>query len=82
MVEMYGPQGSGGGRPKVPGMHRTVTVDVATLLSGELHVVFDEAETVMRPGDTLVQRGTAPAWSNWGHEPATLAVVMIDATDS
>ena len=79
MAQTYGRQPSGEGQTAVRGMHRTATVDVATLLSGELYVVLDKGETIMRPGDSLVQRGTAHAWSNRSDNPAILVVVMVDA---
>jgi quercetin dioxygenase-like cupin family protein len=46
-------------------MHRTVSVDFGVLVSGELELVLDSGETrVMKPGDTVVQRGTNHAWRN------------------
>ena len=54
-------------------MHRTDTVDYAIVLSGEIWALMDEGETLMRAGDTLVQRGPitpgateaiSPAWSS------------------
>jgi quercetin dioxygenase-like cupin family protein len=40
---------------------------------------MDEGETLMRPGDALVQRGTNHGWSNRSSEPALVAFVLIDA---
>ena len=79
MKEIYGPEARGAG--SIPGLHRTETVDVLTVLSGELHVVMEAGETVLRPGDTLVQRGTNHAWRNRSGQPATVVSVMLGARD-
>jgi mannose-6-phosphate isomerase-like protein (cupin superfamily) len=78
MRQTYGPAASGHGR--APGMHRTDTVDVITVLSGELCAVMESGEAVLGPGDTFVQRGTWHAWRNRGEVPATIVAVMIAAT--
>jgi mannose-6-phosphate isomerase-like protein (cupin superfamily) len=62
-----------------PGMHRTATVDYAIVVSGEIHAVMDEGETLMRAGDCLVQRGTNHAWSNRGDAPCLVAFVLVSA---
>src|SRR4029077_20208292 len=41
-----------------PGMHKTDTVDYALVLTGEIWALMDDGETLLRAGDTLVQRGT------------------------
>lgn len=71
------PAGRDGG---IAGLHRTDTVDLVTVISGEIYAVLETDETLLRPGDTLVQRGTTHAWSNRGDVPAVLACVMISAT--
>jgi mannose-6-phosphate isomerase-like protein (cupin superfamily) len=64
--------------PRHPGMHKTMTVDYAIVLSGEMTAIMDDCETVMRAGDILVQRGTNHAWSNRSDETARIAFVLID----
>jgi hypothetical protein len=59
------------------GMHRTTTFDILCVLSGELHLVLETGETLLRPGDTLVLRGHPHAWSNRTDEPATVAALLI-----
>jgi mannose-6-phosphate isomerase-like protein (cupin superfamily) len=78
IAEAYGPQPTSAA-PKVAGMHRTETVDVVTVLSGELYAVLETVETVLRAGDTIVQRGTMHAWQNRSEQPATLVSVMMGA---
>jgi hypothetical protein len=60
-----------------PGMHFTNTLDILTLLSGELHLILETGETLLRAGDTLVLRGQKHAWSNRTDRPATVAALLI-----
>ena len=64
---------------KHPGFHVTDTVDYAICLEGEIYAVLDEGETLMRPGDVMIQRGTYHAWSNRSGRPCRMAFVLIDA---
>jgi mannose-6-phosphate isomerase-like protein (cupin superfamily) len=63
----------------IPGMHMTDSVDFLTVISGELYAIFETEETLLRPGDTLVQRGTKHAWSNRTDSPVTVVAVMVAA---
>ncbi|MCD6042141.1 MAG: hypothetical protein K0R40_1744 [Burkholderiales bacterium] len=63
-----------------PMMHRTATVDYIVVLKGEIHAVMEKGETLLRPGDVLVQRGTNHSWSVRGKEPCIVAVVLVGAT--
>lgn len=62
------------------GVHATDTIDVITVLTGELHAVLEKGEVLLRPGDSLVQRGTKHAWSNRTDKPATIVATMYSAT--
>ncbi|UKA55193.1 hypothetical protein LFT45_04470 [Arthrobacter sp. FW305-BF8] len=66
----------------IPGLHATDTVDIGTIISGELWAISETGETLLRPGDTWVMRGTKHAWQNRGDVPAVAAVIMIGATRS
>ena len=59
--------------------HATPTVDYILLLEGELWLVLDEGETLVRPGDVVVQNGTRHAWQNRTDAPATFAAVLVGA---
>lgn len=61
-----------------PGMHQTDTVDYAIVLEGEIVAVLEEAETVLKAGDILIQRGTNHAWSNRSGTSCKVAFVLID----
>ena len=66
--------------PDNPGMHTTDTIDFEVVLSGEVVLELDDdAERVLRPGDTVVQNGTRHRWGNRGTEPAVLAVFITGA---
>lgn len=67
------------GSDRSAGMHTTDTVDYAILLQGELWAVMDRDETLMKPGDILIQRGTAHSWENRSDAMARIAFVLIDA---
>jgi hypothetical protein len=62
-----------------PGFHATDTIDYAVCLEGEVWAVLDEGETLMRPGDVLIQRGTYHAWSNRSDRICRMLFVLIDA---
>ncbi len=63
-----------------PGMHKTNTVDYALVLDGEIWALMDEGETLLRAGDSLVQRGTNHAWSNRGNQPCLVVFILVSAT--
>jgi quercetin dioxygenase-like cupin family protein len=59
-------------------MHRTQSVDYGIVLEGEVVLVLDESETTLRPGDVVVQRGTAHRWENRTEATARMAFILID----
>ena len=64
---------------KHPGMHKTDTVDCLIIISGEVWLILDEEEVLLKAGDTCVQRGTLHAWSNRADKPCLLAAILLDA---
>ncbi|UTP38207.1 cupin domain-containing protein [Phenylobacterium sp. LH3H17] len=64
---------------KHPTMHVTDSVDYLVVISGEMHMVMEDGEVLLQPGDCIVQRGTKHAWSNRGTEPCLLAAILVDA---
>lgn len=64
----------------ISGLHVTETIDIVTIVSGELYAVLEDSETRLRPGDTFVQRGTKHTWSNRSDRSATFVATMIPAT--
>jgi quercetin dioxygenase-like cupin family protein len=59
-------------------VHRTQSVDYGIVLSGEVVLVLDDAETVLRTGDVVVQRGTSHRWENRSAGTARMAFILID----
>ncbi|GGC18977.1 hypothetical protein GCM10011371_03270 [Novosphingobium marinum] len=59
-------------------MHLTETIDFGIILEGELTLVMDEGETVLKSGDTFVQRAANHGWLNRGKGIVRMAVVLID----
>ncbi len=70
------PLGQGGKRTV---MHRTQTLDYVVVISGELVLILDDSEVILRQGDVVVQRGTDHAWENRGGEVARAAFFHVDA---
>jgi hypothetical protein len=59
-------------------MHRTETVDYGIVLEGEITLVMDLGETVVRAGDIVIQRGTNHGWANRSGRNCRIAFVLID----
>jgi mannose-6-phosphate isomerase-like protein (cupin superfamily) len=62
-----------------PSMHRTDTVDMFTVAYGEIHLVTDTDEVVLKPGDTAVVQGVNHAWANKSDKPCMIIGVMVHA---
>lgn len=58
-------------------MHRTETVDYGIVLAGEVVLVLERQETLLRTGDVVVQRGTMHGWHNRSGDVARLAFVNL-----
>ena len=65
--------------PGNPMMHSTDSVDYIVMLSGELHLVLDTGEILLKPGDFVVQGGVNYSWSNRSEEPAIVAGAVVGA---
>lgn len=63
-----------------PMMHKTETLDYIIILSGELYLIMDEGETLLKAGDIVIQRGTNHAWSNRSNLPCIQLAILIDAS--
>jgi quercetin dioxygenase-like cupin family protein len=69
--------GKGGRHPM---MHRTESVDYALVLSGEITMLLDDEEVLLKAGDVVVQCGTNHAWSNRSKAPCLVAFILIHGT--
>ena len=63
--------------PAHPLMHKTDTVDYAICLEGEIVLVLDDSEVLVKAGDTVVQRGTNHAWSNRSDSVCKIMFVLV-----
>ncbi|KPF89749.1 cupin [Novosphingobium sp. AAP83] len=61
-----------------PFMHRTETIDYGIVLDGEITLIVDKGETVVRTGDIVVQKGTNHAWANRSGRVCRMAFILID----
>lgn len=61
-----------------PLMHRTQSVDYGIVIAGEMTLVLDKAETLLKPGDVVIQRGTNHAWANRSGRPCRMLFVLVD----
>ena len=59
--------------------HRTKSLDFALVMEGEIWALMDVGETLMQPGDILVQRGTSHAWANRADKPCRVCFVAVTA---
>ena len=59
-------------------MHRTETVDYGIVLDGEIVLIMDEGETIVRAGDIVIQRGTNHGWANRSDRNCRIAFILID----
>ncbi|MCX4095557.1 hypothetical protein [Nocardia sp. alder85J] len=61
------------------GPYGTDTVDMVTIVQGEIYAVFETGETLLRAGDSIVDRGNRHTWSNRTEHPVTMVAVMLPA---
>lgn len=60
-------------------MHRTETVDYGIVISGRMALLLDDgSETLLEPGDVVVQRGTDHAWANRSDDVSRMLFVLVD----
>jgi uncharacterized cupin superfamily protein len=59
-------------------MHRTESVDYGVVIEGEMTLVLDDSEVVLRPGSVVVQRGTNHAWANRSGRVCRMLFVLVD----
>jgi quercetin dioxygenase-like cupin family protein len=59
-------------------VHRTESIDYGIVLEGEIVLVLDDSETLLRAGDVVIQRGTDHAWANRSNAIARVAFILVD----
>lgn len=73
-------KGQGAAPAPHPLMHKTDTLDYIIILSGELYLILDEEETLLKTGDIVIQKGTNHAWSNRSDQPCVQLAILLDAS--
>ena len=61
-----------------PLMHRTESVDYGVVIAGEIMLILDKGETLLKQGDLVVQRGTNHAWANRSNKPCRMLFMLVD----
>lgn len=61
-----------------PLMHRTETIDYGIVIAGEITLVLDNGETLLKEGDVVIQRGTNHAWANRSGKPCRMLFILVD----
>lgn len=68
-------------KPRHFWFHKTHSLDYAICLEGEIYAMMDEGETLMRPGDILIQRATNHSWSNRADKHCRMAFILLALDD-
>ncbi|KAK2733698.1 hypothetical protein FQN57_001978 [Myotisia sp. PD_48] len=65
--------------PGMPGlMHRTISLDFAIVLNGEIELELDGGATlVVKQHDIVIQRGTIHSWNNKGTENVRMLFALV-----
>ncbi len=63
-----------------PLMHRTESVDYGVVIEGEMTLMLDDTEVLLKPGSVVVQRGTNHAWANRSGRPCRMLFVLVDGS--
>ena len=61
-----------------PLMHRTESVDYGVVIEGEMTLILDDSEVLLKPGSVVVQRGTNHAWANRSGRLCRMLFVLVD----
>lgn len=61
-------------------MHQQDSLDYIAILSGEIWLLLEDEELLLRSGEVLVQVGNTHGWENRGADPCRMLVVVQPAT--
>jgi mannose-6-phosphate isomerase-like protein (cupin superfamily) len=61
-----------------PLMHRTESLDYGIVIEGEMTLVLDTSEVLLKVGSVVVQRGTNHAWANRSGKPCRMLFILVD----
>ena len=60
-------------------MHRTKSLDYCVVIEGEIVLIFEDSEVILKKSDVVVQRGTNHAWENRSDSVSRLAFFHVNA---
>jgi mannose-6-phosphate isomerase-like protein (cupin superfamily) len=60
-----------------PLMHRTESIDYGVVIEGEMTLVLDKGEALLRAGSVVIQRGTNHAWANRSGKVCRMLFVLV-----
>jgi hypothetical protein len=60
-----------------PLMHRTESVDYGVVIDGEMTLLLDDSEVLLKPGSVVIQRGTNHAWANRSGKVCRMLFVLV-----
>lgn len=61
-----------------PLMHRTESVDYGIVIEGEMTLIVDKGEALLKPGSVVVQNGTNHAWANRSGKMCRMLFILVD----
>lgn len=61
-----------------PMMHRSEAVDYGIVIEGEMTLILDDSEVVLKPYSVVIQRGTNHAWANRSGKPCRMLFIQLD----
>lgn len=64
---------------KHPLMHQVDALSYAVILEGEVMLILDDDETLLKAGDTVIDCGSHHAWSNRSNKICRMVFILIDA---
>ncbi len=64
---------------KHPLMHQVDVLSYAIVLEGEVILILDDEETLLKAGDTVIDFGSHHAWSNRSNKICRMVFILIDA---
>ena len=67
--------------PNHPYSQKSDTVDFCLVTEGEIFLILDTKETLLKAGEIAVIRGSNHAWSNRSNQPAIVAISSHDAIE-
>lgn len=63
-----------------PLMHRTESIDYGIVIEGEMVLIVDDGEVLLKKGSVVIQRGTNHAWANRSGQMCRMLFVLVDGT--